>query len=493
MDQHSILDHNSSPQATDADPHGGSNVSVMATPAAATATLAAESTLHFQADERRRTLAQIAQRDLDAALQLLVERAQYITGATGAAIALRRNGHHDLLCRASAGSNAPSLGTLLSAETGLSGESVRARLALRCDDAERDPRVNREGCRELGIASVAVIPIVSDDQVLGVFELFSGKVNAFDERDVSALQRLGEMVETAVKLVYAEPPPEVRELDLVTKTPAEALGEAATEAEEPTLDLKPAVSLPLETEPFPALETPVAPHPVAPGSTALVPTAAVPTPPVPSVQPSAERVPPAEIPAGTAPATPRQLFWTAAATAQSATVKPEPDQSHVPPVLRNLHKCRACGFPVSEGRLLCVECEEKRWRGQLRTPPSESSNAAPSGVSTTAGPALIAVKTSEAVSGIAPTQAADTGAPLLKAPASISAPGSATGSGPPSTGKSGHPMAQQPSSMSSHKIPAPLLFSAGSVPSESWLSKNKYMLGAVVLVAIVVLAIAFLH
>src|SRR5207244_2591539 len=140
--------------------------------------------LRFPAEDGGKSLSEMAQRDLDAALQLLAERAQYITGATGAAIALRRSLHNDMLCRASAGSNAPGLGALLSGESGLSGESVRVRLPLCCDNADHDPRVNREGCRELGIASVAVMPIVSDDQVLGVFELFSGKVNAFGERDL---------------------------------------------------------------------------------------------------------------------------------------------------------------------------------------------------------------------------------------------------------------------------------------------------------------------
>src|SRR5205807_6710693 len=147
-----------------------------------------------------RSLAGMAQRDLDAALQLLAERAQYITEASGAAIALRRSHQNDMLCRASVGTNAPELGALLSTESGLSGESVRTRSPLSCDDTERDPRVNREGCRDLGIASVVVMPIVRDDKVLGVFELFSGKAAAFGERDLSALQRLGEMVETAVKL-----------------------------------------------------------------------------------------------------------------------------------------------------------------------------------------------------------------------------------------------------------------------------------------------------
>ena len=160
--------------------------------------------MRFPGDDAGNSLAEMAQRDLDAALQLLADRAQYITGAGGAAIALRRNGKNDLLCRASAGSNAPELGALLSTEYGLSGESVRTRRALRCDDAERDARVNREVCRELGIASVVVMPVVDDDQVLGVFELFSGKAHAFGDRDMSALERLSQMVETAVRMARVE-------------------------------------------------------------------------------------------------------------------------------------------------------------------------------------------------------------------------------------------------------------------------------------------------
>src|SRR6266567_527752 len=178
--------------------HSSSNLSSSNSPAANLA-----SNVRFPGEDGGRSLAEMAQRDLDAALQLLADRAQYITGASGAAIALRRDGRHDMLCRASSGTNAPELGALLSTEFGLSGESVRTRQLLRCDDAERDARVNREVCRQLGIASVVVMPVANDDEVLGVFELFSGKANAFGERDVSAVHRLSQMVETAVRLAQA--------------------------------------------------------------------------------------------------------------------------------------------------------------------------------------------------------------------------------------------------------------------------------------------------
>src|SRR5712691_3272522 len=214
------------------------------------------------------SLAEMAQRDLDAALQLLADRAQYITGASGAAIALRRDGKNDMLCRASTGSNAPELGALLSTEFGLSGESVRTRQALRCDDAERDVRVNREVCRQMGIASVVVMPVVNDDEVLGVFELFSGKANAFGTRDVSAVQRLSEMVETAVRLAQATEnlperlkmseasAPEAKGADVLEEQilEGEVLGDVTLEApvpEEPVLE-----------EHEPAVEVAAAPQPM---------------------------------------------------------------------------------------------------------------------------------------------------------------------------------------------------------------------------------------
>ena len=207
MEHRSTLDLNSAPLAAGATAGAGASspASVSAGMAAANARLPklAGVGAHFPVEDGGCSLAEMAYRDFEATLQLLAERAQYITGASGAAIALRRADHNDMLCRASAGSNAPELGALLSTEYGLSGESVRTRQALRCDDAERDPRVNHEGCRRLGIASVVVMPIVSEQQVIGVFELFSGKPHAFEERDVAALQRLSEMVETAVKHAVA--------------------------------------------------------------------------------------------------------------------------------------------------------------------------------------------------------------------------------------------------------------------------------------------------
>jgi hypothetical protein len=334
----------------------------------------ASTPVRFPGEDAGRSLAEVAQRDLDAALQLLADRAQYITGASGAAIALRRIGMKDLQCRASTGSNAPELGALLSTEFGLSGESVRTGRALRCDDAERDARVNQDVCRKMGIASVVVMPVVNDDEVLGVFELFSGKAHAFGERDLSAVRRLSEMVEIAVRLAEAaeklpeklkkaeETVPAAAALPLAPL--AQAATAAPTEKAEQILDFdipEPAAAKLVEPR-TPAADTPLmktaeiqAVIPTASGEkiAEIAPTAK------PANEPAAPAVP-------AAPAAEKKaLFWSAADSPAEGT-KVETDQSNVPPVLRSLRKCEACGFPVSAGRQLCVECEEKSWKGHLK-------------------------------------------------------------------------------------------------------------------------------
>jgi GAF domain-containing protein len=309
--------------------------------------------MRFPGEDGGRSLGDMAQRDLDAALQLLADRAQYITGASGAAIALRRNGMNDMLCRASTGSNAPELGALLSTEFGLSGESVRTRKALRCDDAERDARVNRDVCRQLGISSVVVMPVVHDDEVLGVFELFSGQAHAFGDRDISAVKRLSEMVETAVRMAH------------VVETLPERLSTNQASATQATPDEEAILDFEVES---PATEVRAMQAVNHLGSS---------NPPTPSPDPARtgalSPLGEAQVAKGTEPsagtAAPKKpLFWSAAASASEGPVMPVVDQSHVPPVLRGLRKCEACGFPISPGRVLCVECEEKKWRGQLRRP-----------------------------------------------------------------------------------------------------------------------------
>lgn len=260
--------------------------------------------IRFPTDSSGKTLAEMAQRDLDATLQLLVDRAIYITGSSGAAIALKDG--EGMVCRAASGECAPQIGAQLHVNSGLTGECVRGRQVLRCDDAANDPRVNQESCRGLGIVSVLVAPVTQEEEVIGVFELFSGRARAFEERDTTAVQRLGEMIQTAVTQAKA------------AASAQENIVAAPTTQEKPV-----AQKIEVRTE-----------------------KAVAETPSAPTAQKDA--------------APPRDI---AEKTEDSASV------GHLAHQLA-VHRCQACGFPVSEGRKLCVDCQALADSGDL---PASSS------------------------------------------------------------------------------------------------------------------------
>ncbi len=133
--------------------------------------------------------------DLDprAIIQTLAENAQYITGATGAAVAVQTGA--DMVCCASTGITAPSLGSRVEIASSFSGESVRRDQLLRCDSVDSDTRVDAESCRQLGIASLIVLPLHRGGRVTGLFQILSIQAHAFHERDVNAMKRIGGMME----------------------------------------------------------------------------------------------------------------------------------------------------------------------------------------------------------------------------------------------------------------------------------------------------------
>ncbi len=307
MDHYSILDQSSSRAAPEA-------ARSKRLPAESSSPLPSASPEHlrFPGDDGGKSLTEMAERDLNAALQLLAERAQYITGASGAAIALREG--EKMICRASAGPSAPDLGAHLQVNSGLSGESVRTQKILRCDDADTDARVNRESCRALGIASVVVMPLVREGEVNGVFELLSGRAYAFEERDFTALERLGEMIQTAVEHAEA-----------AKRAQKEIAGDKATLPSEQAK-----VEPELAVQPLAAKEG--------------------------TRNPAAEAKP------------------------ESTGVEEKPEDADQPQALRgersNIGKCEKCGFPVSAGRTLCLDCEAAQVSDEKSGSHAASSEAA---------------------------------------------------------------------------------------------------------------------
>jgi putative methionine-R-sulfoxide reductase with GAF domain len=230
----------------------------------------------------------LAETELESALQLLVERAQYITGATGVALALPQGG--EIVCRASAGSSAPAVGARLQVRSGLTGESISRRQMLRCNNAETDPRVNLEACRALGIASIVVLPLLRQNgEIRGLFELFSDHPYAFEERDLIALERMADLTLTALDLAEQRP----KSAPVPRREPEKPAGSptASSALQAAAIQLKPELAEPA--------------------------------------------VLPADLPASR-----------------------EPVADSVPEAMLRVQRCVGCGFPVSEGRTLCLDCEK---------------------------------------------------------------------------------------------------------------------------------------
>jgi putative methionine-R-sulfoxide reductase with GAF domain len=128
--------------------------------------------------------------DPEAELQAIAERALSLTRATGAAIALAADNDSEMICVASAGDDAPPVRSRLQVGSGFSGECVRTGRSLRCDDSETDDRVDRAGCKSLGIRSLVAVPIRQGSKVIGLLEVFSPQPYVFNADDIGSLQQL---------------------------------------------------------------------------------------------------------------------------------------------------------------------------------------------------------------------------------------------------------------------------------------------------------------
>jgi hypothetical protein len=284
----------------------------------------------------------LGEQELEAVLQLLVERTQYITGATGAALALPHG--EDMVCRASAGTSAPPVGARLQVRSGLTGESIARRQLLRCDNAENDPRVNLEACREMGIASIVVLPLLRrSGEIRGLFELFSDHAYAFEERDLSALERMADLTLTALELAEGRPDSVAgfARAGVATRgaMPAESRTETAG-GPTATADVEPAcVEQKVHEEQDRKPDE---------GS---------------NQEPAGEKVEAAILPSGESRGS--ESVVGSGVEDPSAGLQPAP----VPEGMRGVQKCVGCGFPVSEGREYCLDCEEKKNRPSASSEP----------------------------------------------------------------------------------------------------------------------------
>jgi PAS domain S-box-containing protein len=134
--------------------------------------------------------------DPEKVMQLVVNRTPEVTSGDGAVIEMVED--DELVYRAASGSAIAHLGMRLATNKSLSGTAVRERHPIRCDDTERDARVDADACRAIGIRSMIIAPLLQGNTAIGALKTFAVRPNAFDDLDAYTLQLLAGMTSSAL-------------------------------------------------------------------------------------------------------------------------------------------------------------------------------------------------------------------------------------------------------------------------------------------------------
>lgn len=134
--------------------------------------------------------------DLSSIMDLVTLRTQHITNAEGACVELIEK--NELVYSAASGIAEKYLGLRLNIENSLSGECIESRLALISNDIEIDDRVNKEACRQIGLNSMIVIPLICGNDIVGVLKVLSAKAYHFNDESIKMLELMSGLIAAAM-------------------------------------------------------------------------------------------------------------------------------------------------------------------------------------------------------------------------------------------------------------------------------------------------------
>jgi N-acetylmuramoyl-L-alanine amidase len=167
-------------------------------------------------------------------LQEISSRLQGLIRLTGVAIAINQVDEQgsSVVCVASSGPSAPPLGTVLERSRGLSAECWRTRETKVSNDTSVDPRVNWDACRQNGVRSTVVLPLLINGEPIGILGVFSDRPGYFSERQIFLLEFVASFISHSSAMAPARPrrPFATQEALPVTEASAEAAPSAAPES-----------------------------------------------------------------------------------------------------------------------------------------------------------------------------------------------------------------------------------------------------------------------
>ena len=139
--------------------------------------------------------------DLDAIMGIVARATADLTGADAGVVELAEN--DEMVYRAASGSAAPHVGLRLRRDASLSGRCVTEGRVLRCDDAEVDPRVDRDATRLVGATSILCVPLFGrQGDAIGVLKVYAERPRAFDESDAAIAGRLSAAISAHIRRAH---------------------------------------------------------------------------------------------------------------------------------------------------------------------------------------------------------------------------------------------------------------------------------------------------
>ncbi len=125
-------------------------------------------------------------------VDVVTRRAQELTQSSGAVVEILVGS--ELVYWSASGSAQAHVGMRVGMKSSLSGLCATTGRALRCDDSELDPRVDREVAKRTGARSALVVPLPYADSIIGVLEVMSPAPVAYGQKDIRTLELLSTLI-----------------------------------------------------------------------------------------------------------------------------------------------------------------------------------------------------------------------------------------------------------------------------------------------------------
>jgi two-component system, cell cycle sensor histidine kinase and response regulator CckA len=135
--------------------------------------------------------------DPDAVTAAIVERAQRLAGADGAAVQWFEG--DDSVIHYASGTAAAFVGLRFDRAASLSGLAALNGAPVYSSDTTSDPRVDEDACRKLQARSLICAPLYRDANIEGVLSVMATAPEAFDELAVETTRLMAEFVSTVIR------------------------------------------------------------------------------------------------------------------------------------------------------------------------------------------------------------------------------------------------------------------------------------------------------